>query len=81
MFSVLRSSPLGAKRCCLHNIKPGLAWHRHNSSLIHRFKAVAPRNLALLVFPCITFYLGVWQVRRRKWKLGLIEELDRKRRM
>jgi surfeit locus 1 family protein len=30
----------------------------------------------LLTIPAITFGLGVWQVKRRKWKLGLIEEME-----
>ncbi|XP_033116172.1 surfeit locus protein 1-like isoform X2 [Anneissia japonica] len=32
----------------------------------------------LLGIPVITFCLGTWQVQRRKWKLGLIEELQAK---
>jgi surfeit locus 1 family protein len=33
-------------------------------------------SLALLSIPLITFGLGVWQVRRREWKLNLIKFLE-----
>jgi len=52
-----------------------------NCSYATRFRHVSPRNYALLLLPSFTLYLGIWQVRRRKWKLSLIEELDRKQRM
>ncbi|KAI1690465.1 SURF1 family domain-containing protein [Ditylenchus destructor] len=29
--------------------------------------------ISLLIIPAITFCLGCWQVKRLKWKLGLIE--------
>ncbi|EJD51968.1 hypothetical protein AURDEDRAFT_181536 [Auricularia subglabra TFB-10046 SS5] len=34
--------------------------------------------LVLGFIPIFTFGLGIWQIRRLKWKLGLIEELDDK---
>ena len=44
----------------------------------------APRNnarvYALLVVPVLTFGLGVWQVRRREWKLELIKYLEERTR-
>ena len=36
------------------------------------------RKLWLLVIPVTTFCLGMWQIFRLQWKLGLIEELERK---
>lgn len=32
----------------------------------------------MLVIPVTTFGLGTWQVFRLQWKLGLIDELERK---
>ena len=36
------------------------------------------RKLWMLVIPVTTFCLGTWQIFRLQWKLGLIEELERK---
>jgi len=36
------------------------------------------RGYLLLTIPLATFGLGCWQVQRRKWKLGLIDELELK---
>jgi len=36
------------------------------------------RKLWLLVIPVTTFFLGTWQIFRLQWKLGLIDELERK---
>ena len=36
------------------------------------------RQLWLLVIPVTTFFLGTWQIFRLQWKLGLIDELERK---
>jgi surfeit locus 1 family protein len=30
------------------------------------------------IFPAATFGLGVWQTKRRAWKLDLIEQLEKK---
>ena len=35
-------------------------------------------KLWMLVIPVTTFCLGTWQVFRLQWKVGLIEELERK---
>ena len=36
------------------------------------------RQLWLLIIPVTTFCLGTWQIFRLQWKLGLIEELEKK---
>ncbi|XP_067951332.1 surfeit locus protein 1-like [Watersipora subatra] len=51
---------------------------RFNSSLVARLQAISPRDYMMLFFPVTCTYLGFWQIRRRKWKLGLLEELDKK---
>jgi surfeit locus 1 family protein len=36
-----------------------------------------PITVVLIFAPILTGYLGVWQVQRLKWKVALIEEVDR----
>lgn len=37
---------------------------------------VSPAILVIGFIPIFTFALGTWQVRRRRWKLDLIEQLN-----
>ncbi|KAG0721145.1 Surfeit locus protein 1 [Chionoecetes opilio] len=41
-------------------------------------RSIGSMGLFLLIVPIGTFCLGTWQVRRREWKLNLIEELSSK---
>lgn len=36
-----------------------------------------PTSLILILVPILTGFLGVWQLKRLRWKLDLIEEVDR----
>lgn len=36
-----------------------------------------PTTLVLILVPILTGFLGVWQIKRLKWKVALIEEVDR----
>jgi hypothetical protein len=38
---------------------------------------LTPTTAVLCCVPILTAYLGVWQVQRLKWKLGLIADVDR----
>lgn len=38
------------------------------------------RQMWLLIIPVTTFCLGTWQIFRLKWKLGLVDQLERKTR-
>lgn len=39
---------------------------------------IGPGGFALLTVPVVTFCLGTWQVKRRTWKLNLIDEVTKK---
>jgi hypothetical protein len=52
---------------------PGPSGHSGKSS---RFR-LTPTTVILCCVPLLTGYLGVWQLQRLKWKLGLIEDVDR----
>ncbi|XP_046545941.1 surfeit locus protein 1-like [Haliotis rubra] len=41
-------------------------------------KTFGEGGYALLVIPAAAFCLGTWQIQRRKWKLGLISDLEKK---
>jgi len=34
-------------------------------------------HIVVLIIPLFTLYLGTWQVRRLRWKVALIEEVER----
>lgn len=42
-----------------------------------RSQLLKPTTLVLIFVPILTGFLGVWQIRRLKWKVALIEEVDR----
>ena len=39
-------------------------------------KKIGAMGYFLLIIPVATFGLGTWQIQRRKWKLGLIKDLE-----
>ncbi|WOO83404.1 Surfeit locus protein 1 [Vanrija pseudolonga] len=56
-----------------HSIRPS-STVTNNST---RSTLLRPITLVLIIAPLLTGYLGVWQVQRLKWKVALIEEVDR----
>lgn len=47
----------------------------HTASL--RNTIFRPITLVLIFAPILTGYLGIWQVQRLKWKVALIDEVNR----
>ena len=45
-------------------------------SRLHVRSRLSPVVLVIGFIPLFTFALGTWQVRRRRWKLDLIEQLN-----
>ena len=54
-----------------------------NSSQSHarqetlRAQIMRPTTIVLILVPIFTFGLGCWQIQRLRWKVGLIEEVER----
>jgi hypothetical protein len=42
-----------------------------------RASLLRPLNMLVVIIPFFTFSLGVWQVKRLRWKLDLIDEIQR----
>ncbi|KAL1406120.1 surf-like protein [Vanrija albida] len=86
-LSALRSAlprrPLGASPSAFARARAGgpSANPTRNSSTVTnnslRSTLLRPITVVLLIAPLLTGYLGVWQVQRLKWKVALIEEVDR----
>ncbi|GIX93502.1 surfeit locus protein 1 [Caerostris darwini] len=56
-----------------------LVFSRNVSSKLKTRQDIGFSGYALLSIPITTFCLGTWQVKRRAWKLNLIEEIKNKR--
>ncbi|XP_068205585.1 surfeit locus protein 1 [Palaemon carinicauda] len=59
-------------------LNPKGAPKRCASTVATKTSPFGPISVFLLVVPVGTFCLGTWQYQRRKWKLGLIAELEAK---
>jgi hypothetical protein len=61
---------------------PGPSIVRHASSGYARQESLRdqllrPTTIVLVLVPIFTFGLGCWQIQRLRWKVGLIEEVER----
>lgn len=57
---------------------PPLATENVGTYRLRRRSRFGGPALLLMAIPTFTFGLGIWQLRRLKWKLALIDEIDDK---
>ncbi|WRT66821.1 uncharacterized protein IL334_003784 [Kwoniella shivajii] len=50
---------------------------KYTTKTNYRSNLFKPTTLVLICVPILTGFLGVWQIQRLKWKLDLIDEVDR----
>ncbi|KAF8913090.1 mitochondrial protein required for respiration [Gymnopilus junonius] len=85
MFRSAFSSTFSFPRRCFHNSAPRPSWlfRSNKTSVPAIYKArkeswLTPTMVLLGIMPIFTFSLGVWQLKRLKWKIDLIDELEEK---
>lgn len=84
MFRGTFSSGFSSTRRCLHSSPPRQSWFRSTKSSVPTvYKAgrepwMKPTMVLLGIMPIFTFALGTWQLKRLKWKIALIDELEEK---
>ncbi|XP_316569.4 SURF1-like protein [Anopheles gambiae] len=67
------------QRCVHTRTKPRISPPpKLKSSSTDSTAGISPFGWGLLIIPATTFGLGCWQVYRKQWKEGLIDELERK---
>lgn len=75
IFKVLnfrgQSPSTGTQKRCINQTH-----RRYQESTSIRSRNAKEHGYALLIVPITTFCLGTWQVKRRKWKLNLIADLE-----
>ncbi|KAF8521295.1 SURF1-domain-containing protein [Gautieria morchelliformis] len=79
MFPVLRSACAAARPARLSRPKPLGSRYFSKSHTFSRLRVesrFSPAVVVIGLIPIFTFALGTWQVRRRRWKLDLIEQLN-----
>jgi len=67
----IRPTVLRPKLNQLYSISPFPTAQRRRSNLLR------PLNVLVICVPIVTFFLGVWQIRRLRWKVALIDEIER----
>lgn len=58
--------------------RPASLKQKPRSKASFKFTGLMEGGYILLVFPAVCVFLGTWQVSRRKWKLGLLEKIDKR---
>jgi surfeit locus 1 family protein len=84
MFRGTFSSGFSFTRRWLHSSPPRQSWFRSTKPSVPAvYKAgrepwMKPTMVLLGIMPIFTFTLGTWQLKRLKWKIDLIDELEEK---
>jgi len=83
--SAFSSSSSTFSRRCLHSStrQSSWFWRSEKSSVPALYKLrkesyFTPTMMLIGVMPVFTFALGTWQLKRLKWKINLIDELEEK---
>lgn len=85
LFSTALRSTRHTPRCPhrIHTPTPGPTIHFRSYAapspfpVAQRRSILRPLNFLVVLIPFFTFSLGIWQVKRLRWKLDLIDEIQR----
>ncbi|KAF9481669.1 mitochondrial protein required for respiration [Pholiota conissans] len=85
MFRRVFPTNFSFARRCLHTSSPRSAWFFRSPKIdvpaIYKPRKesfITPTMVLIGIMPIFTFALGTWQLKRLKWKINLIDELEEK---